>query len=96
MSIHAAGKKHKIPEATLWHKLSGYQGIESKPGPRPLLTEQEEQVLVNYINNSCQRAHPVTKSNIINAMNTILEEEVVQGIHRKRPPSFKGTVPKQK
>lgn len=55
MSIHAAGKKHKIPEATLWHKLSGYQGIESKPGPRPLLTEQEEQVLVNYINNSCQR-----------------------------------------
>ncbi|KAK3864619.1 hypothetical protein Pcinc_029714 [Petrolisthes cinctipes] len=45
MSICAAGKKQKISEATLRHKLSGYRGMESKAGPRPLLTDAEEQVL---------------------------------------------------
>ena len=44
MSIRGAANKHGIPEATIRHKLSGYPGMGSKPGPKTLLTEAEERV----------------------------------------------------
>lgn len=67
-----------------------------KRGPKPLLTEAEETVLVKYIRGAHKQARPVTKSNVLNAVETILKEEAVQGITRKRPPSFVGCTPKQK
>lgn len=65
MSVCGASKKHGIPEAMLRHKITRYRGMGSKPGPRPLLTDAEEQILANYIQQACKRAHPVTKHNVI-------------------------------
>ncbi|KAK3889995.1 hypothetical protein Pcinc_006044 [Petrolisthes cinctipes] len=96
MSIRGSAKKHGIPEATLRHKLSGFRGMESKPGPRPLLTAAEEQILVNYVTQASKRAHPVTKHNVIKTVKAILEEEEQQGTARKRPPSFTGNEPREK
>lgn len=95
MSIKAAASKHSIPEATIQHKLSGRRPMSSTPGPKPLLTEAEEQVLVNYIINAWKRAHPVTKSNVMKAVKGILEDEE-SGVKQKRPPSVAGTTPKEK
>jgi hypothetical protein len=88
MSIRAAGIKHKIPEATVRHKLSGYHPVSMQKGPPTLLTEAEELVLMNYIRGTCKRAQSVTKSNVLNAVKTILDDEIDSGIIRKLPPSF--------
>ena len=73
MSIRGAGNKYGIPEATIRHKISGYHGF-GKKGPPSLLSEAEESVLVNYIENAVKRAHPVTKMNVLQAVKTILED----------------------
>lgn len=86
LSVRGAAKKHDIPEATLRHKLSGYHGMTSKPGPKTLLTNAEEQVLVNYVTSAVKRAHPVTKKNVLDAVKDILQDEERQGIARKLPP----------
>lgn len=96
LSVRGAAKKHDIPEATLRHKLSGYHGVTSKPGPKTLLTNAEEQVLVNYVTSTVKRAHPVTKKNVLDAVKDILQDEGRMGIARKLPPSFRGTEVKQK
>lgn len=95
MSVRGAAKKHNIPEATLRHKVSGYHGMASKPGPKTLLTDAEEQVLVNYVTNGVKRAQPVTKNNLLDAVKDILQDEERMGIARKQPPSFSGE-PKRK
>lgn len=96
MSIRAAAGKHGIPEATIRHKLSGKRALESKPGPKPLFSMSEEQLLVNNIMNAQKAAYPVTKGSVMTAVKCILEEEAAKGIERKRPPSFTGDKPGQK
>lgn len=96
MSIRAAAGKHGIPEATIRHKLSGKRALESKPGPKPLFSMSEEQLLVNNIMNAQRAACPVTKGSVMTAVKCILEEEAAKGIERKRPPSFTGDKPGQK
>lgn len=96
MSIRAAAGKHGIPEATIQHKLSGKRALESKPGPKPLFSMSEEQLLVNNIMNAQRAACPVTKGSVMTAVKCILEEEAAKGIERKRPPSFTGDKPGQK
>ena len=94
--MRAAGKKHNVPEATIRHKISGYHPVSMKIGPPTLLTSAEESVLMNYIRGERQRAHPVTKNNVISAVTCILDDEVQAGIIRARPPSFEGYEPKRK
>ena len=49
MSIRSASKKHGLAEATVRHKITGYHGSGNKRGPKTVLTDPEETVLVNYI-----------------------------------------------
>ncbi|XP_068229518.1 tigger transposable element-derived protein 1-like [Palaemon carinicauda] len=88
LSMRAAGRKYGIPESTLRHKRSGYHPISKKMGPKTVLTDAEEEVLVAYIKGSIRRANPVTKKNIIDAVSTILRTEREEGIERATPPSF--------
>ncbi|XP_068214104.1 uncharacterized protein [Palaemon carinicauda] len=88
LSMRAAGRKYGIPESTLRHKRSGYHPISKKMGPKTVLTDTEEEVLVAYIKGSIRRANPVTKKNIIDAVSTILRTEREEGIERATPPSF--------
>ena len=88
LSIRAAGRKYDIPEATLRNKKHRKTPVRKQMGPKPLLTEAEEAVLVAYIKGSARRAHPVTKDNVINAVTTILHDEEAEGTHRQRPHLF--------
>ena len=91
ISIPAAARNHNIPEATLRHKISGYHPVSKKMGPPMLLTDAEEKVLVNYILLSCDRARPVTKHNVLNAVATILSDERERGYKRLQPAACKET-----
>ena len=54
-----------------------------------LLTDAEEKVLVNYILLSCDRARPLTKHNVLNAVATILSDEREGGYKRVQPAACK-------
>ena len=95
MSIRSAAKKYDIAESTLRHKKTGRRGMSTTRGPKTLLTNAEEEVLVNYIKQACKRAHPVTKRNVLATVTAILSEELELGIARQVPPSFHGE-PKEK
>lgn len=58
-----------------------------KMGPPTILTEAEEQVLVNYIKFCNDRAHPATKDNIIQTVKQIVTEERDAGYKRKNLPA---------
>ena len=64
-------------------------------GPKSLLTEAEEAVLIAYIKGSARRAQPVTRQNVLDAVTSILENEEEEGTHRRRPSSF-DAAPKRK
>lgn len=67
-----------------------------KMGPKTLLTEAEEEAIVNYIKVSCDRARPVTKSNVLKAVSTILKDERDGNYKRALPPSFRDDCPREK
>jgi hypothetical protein len=74
-SIRSVAKKHFIPESTLRSKQRGTRPLATDFGPRTILTNAEELMIVNYISESCKRAHPVTKKNVLDAVLEILEAE---------------------
>ena len=65
-------------------------------GPKGLLSDAEEKVLINYIKLSCERARPGTKNNVMNAVTTILSEERKANFKRNFPPSFVDDCPSEK
>ena len=84
MSYRAAALKYNIAKSTIRDNVAGI--VKGKrPGPQALLTEEEEQILVNYINISARRAMPVTKDKILDTVAALLEEEELKGIKRPRP-----------
>ena len=68
--------------------------MSMKMGPKTVLTNAEEEVLVAYIKGSTRWAQPVTQKNVIDAVSTILRTEWEHGIQRTSPPSF-GEKPKK-
>ena len=85
MTLRKAASKFDIPKSTLHENVKG-KAKGGKPGPPPLLTKEEEQVLVNYIHISERRAMPVTVERIFDTVEAILTEEAQKGIKRRRPP----------
>lgn len=67
--------------------------MSSKPGLKILLSDAEEQVLVNYVTRSVKQADPFIKANVLNAAKALLQDEDKQGSARKFPPSFTGIKP---
>ena len=57
----------------------------NRRGPAALLTEEEENILVNYINISERKAMPVSKEKILDTVAVILAEEEKTGIKCPRP-----------
>ena len=84
MSYRQAAIKYNIAKSTLREHVAGI--VKSKrSGPQALLTEEEEQILVNYIKISARRAMPVTKDKILDTVAALIEEEELKGINRPRP-----------
>ena len=63
-------------------KLSVNNPKVEKVGRKPMLTEPEEQLLVNYINDSSLRAMPVTKITLLKSVNDILEADAANDYAR--------------
>ena len=76
-SRRAIGRKYNIPEGTLRAKLSGVRppGYNGPQLGGRLLTDQEEQLIANWIEGSQRRAMPMSKEIILKAVDDILDKE---------------------
>ena len=77
MSIRGTASKYNIPESTLRAKLAGRSGpTVGHTVTGRLLTDAEEQILVNFIEQSQRRAMPLTKRTLLGALDDILLKEM--------------------
>ena len=93
LSVRQASQRFNIPYTTLQNKLSGKTAFETKMGPSGILTNAEEQVLVNFIEHSQKRAIPVTKEKLLDAVQNILQDEINAGVQRERPSTCRNFRP---
>ncbi|CAL4184397.1 unnamed protein product, partial [Meganyctiphanes norvegica] len=75
-SRRAIGRKYGISETTLRKKLSGeLPETRGHTATGRRMTDQEEQVLMNWIDECQRRAMPVSRLNVIRSMEDILAKE---------------------
>nr|XP_045607891.1 uncharacterized protein LOC123764326 [Procambarus clarkii] len=84
-SIREASSFHKIPRATLAEKVAKGIIVPTRYGPQGILSDAEEECLINYIIKSNRRAYPTTRDDVLNWVEGILKKEVKEGCRRKRP-----------
>ena len=77
MSLRKVADEYNIPYSTLRAKICGLLPREcGYPNPNnKLLTDAEEEVFVNFIKGSAKRAMPLTKRNVLGALEDILLKE---------------------
>lgn len=72
MTITAAGKEFNIPRQTLSDKVN--KKHLGAVGKQPILTEDEESFLAEWIINSAKQGFPVTKEQLCNSVKGILDD----------------------
>ncbi|XP_033731184.1 LOW QUALITY PROTEIN: uncharacterized protein LOC117320803 [Pecten maximus] len=87
MSKKQASRVYQVPRTTLNDKLSGrVPENPTPPGPSPVLTKQEESVLVNYIDLMHDIGYPLTKTEFLLEVKRIMD---IDG----RPNPFPNNLP---
>lgn len=86
LSIKKASKMLGVPRATLFDKLNGRTPLEVKSRPAPVLTPAEETRLATYISNMADVGYPLTKSEILHQVKSIMDID-------KRPNPFNKNLP---
>ncbi|KAE8738997.1 hypothetical protein FOCC_FOCC015512 [Frankliniella occidentalis] len=84
MAINAAAKEHNVPRGTLRHRL---RGVDPQRGRRPVLTPEEEQLLVDWILDCSRKGFPRRK------MDVLLSVKEFQDKAPEREHSFANNLP---
>ena len=74
LSKKAASKKYKIPRSTLQFRLS-QKFTKTSLGPKPILSTDEEQILINWILESYRKGFPRRKEDLQVSVKTFLDEK---------------------
>jgi hypothetical protein len=75
MSTKKASKVWGVPRTTLIDLRHMRYSVESKPGPSTVLSEQEEQLLCEWMIELCRRGIPINKNCLLDTVLKILEED---------------------
>lgn len=86
MSVNKASKTFRIPRTTLKDKIHGRYPVHCKIGAPPILSDEEEKILVNWILNENKRMFPVTKAQLCDSVQNLMKE-------LKRPNPFPNNRP---
>ena len=86
MSTRKAAKKWGIPRTTLNGIKNGRYNVASKPGPAPVLTADEEQLLCDWLVEMCGRGIPINQNCLKDTVENILNDD-------KRQTPFKNGRP---
>ena len=77
--ISEASREFQVPESTIRAKIKGLYA-DKKPGPARDLTDDEELILVEWIDICCTRGMPINKEQLLESVKNICISE-----HRKNP-----------
>ena len=88
VSLREAAKVYGIPRSTLNDKLRGKTPIETTQGPSPILTTEEEDMLVEWAKTMNAIGYGRTKNDVLDKVQEIIQSSEP---HRKNP--FKGGRP---
>ncbi len=65
VSIRRAVIAYGLPKSTLYDHVSGKVSRLAKPGPKPYLSEEEEEELVNFLVKCAQIGYPHTRMQVL-------------------------------
>lgn len=85
-SIRQAERNYNVPHSTLINKLKGRTPETRKMGPATILTAEEEEVLVRWINASANKGFPLNKNLLCETVKDIVNTD-------GRPNPFKDGLP---
>lgn len=72
ISYRTAAKTFKVSLSTLFRKNNEHEKSRSKPGPIPVLSELEEQKIVDWVILRAQNGYPVCKSQLLDSVQLYL------------------------
>ncbi|KAH9639510.1 hypothetical protein HF086_004336 [Spodoptera exigua] len=89
MSKKQAAREYQVPRSTIQFRLNNPDKINPRPGLTTVLTDEEENVLVNWIIQSSKKGFPRRKEDIQYSVSDFLKKN-------NRPNPFKNDVPGEK
>lgn len=78
--IATAAKRFGVPRITLMYKVKGKTPVERKMGPVLILTNSEEDLLVEWIITVARAGFPITKIELLDSVQHLIKE-----LNRKNP-----------
>lgn len=82
LSVNSAAKKWAIPRTTLRDLQKGLYTPDSRPGPSPVLTDDEELLVCEWIVEMARRGIPLVLNNLLDSIQHIIQSDT-------RPNPFK-------
>lgn len=88
--ILRASKEYQVPRSTLRHKLRGEAPLTSgRVGPESILGPKIEQILVDWLLDSCRMGFPITKDGLVNTVKKLVESEHIKTYFTNNTPGRK-------
>lgn len=86
ISIRAASKRFNVPKSTIIDKLNNKSSLRARSGPSPVLSESEENQLVEWLINMAKIGYGQTRQQLLLTVKKILD-------HDGRKTPFKNNLP---
>lgn len=80
MPVATAAKRFSVPRITLMYKAKGKSPKTRRMGPDPVLTNEEEYILEDWILTMAKAGFPITKSELLDSV-----QHLIQELQRKNP-----------
>jgi hypothetical protein len=74
MPLRTVAKGFEVPKTTLLYKCKGKYPAKRKMGPETIFTQQEESLIVTWIQNMAKSGFPISKDNFLNSVSELLKK----------------------
>lgn len=91
MSKKQAAKQFQVPRSTIQFRLRNPEKTNPRPGPSSVLTDTEENVLVNWIIQSSKRGFPRRKEDIQYSVSDFLRKAKRRSLFKNDLPGDNGS-----
>ena len=78
VSIRVAVDKYSVPRLSLRNRVSGKVGFQSRPGPSPYLSFEEEEELTSFLVQVATLGYPHTRKQVLSLVERILTSKGLQ------------------
>ena len=72
--VATAAKEHSVPRTTLFYKFHGILPENKRMGAPTILSTEDEEILVNWIQKSADAGFPISKKNFLHSVKKLADE----------------------